>query len=61
MDHLFGWVEDRVQVLGAALAQAQRAAQLDGAASRPRSLLGFIHIYRRDMTRRTPSFARPSP
>jgi len=48
MDHLFGWVEDSAQVLGAALAQAQRAVQLDEAASRPRSLLGFIHIYRRE-------------
>jgi len=48
MDHLFGWVADRAQTLGAALALAQRAVMLDGAASRPRSLLGFVHTFRRE-------------
>jgi adenylate cyclase len=48
MDHLFGWTEDRAQALAAALPLAQRAVQLDEAASRPRSLLGFIHLYRRE-------------
>jgi TolB-like protein len=48
MDHLFGWVADRAQTLGAALALAQRAVMLDAAAARPRSLLGFVHTFRRE-------------
>jgi len=48
MDHLFGWVADRARTLGAALALAQRAVLLDGAAGRPRSLLGFVHTFRRE-------------
>jgi TolB-like protein/Tfp pilus assembly protein PilF len=48
MDHLFGWVAERAQTLGSALALAQHAVLLDGAASRPRSLLGFVHTFRRE-------------
>jgi len=48
MDHLFGWVAERARTLGSALALAQHAVLLDGAASRPRSLLGFVHIFRRE-------------
>ncbi len=48
MDHLFGWVEDRAQTLDAALALAQRGILLDAADCRSRSLLGFVHIFRRE-------------
>jgi len=48
MDHLFGWVAERAQTLDRAFALAQRAILLDGAAGRPRSLLGFVHTFRRE-------------
>ena len=48
MDHLFGWVEDCAQMLDAALALARRGILLDAAAGRARSLLGFVHIFRRE-------------
>jgi TolB-like protein/DNA-binding SARP family transcriptional activator/Flp pilus assembly protein TadD len=48
MDHLFGWVEDRAQTLETALALARRGILLDAADGRSRSLLGFVHIFRRE-------------
>src|SRR5262249_50035934 len=45
---LFSWVADCAQSLNQAFALAQRAIHLDGAACRPRSLLGFVHIFRRE-------------
>jgi adenylate cyclase len=48
MDHLFGWVEERPQTLATALALAQRAVLLDAAHCRARSLLGFVHTFRRE-------------
>jgi hypothetical protein len=60
MDHLFGWVEDRAQTLDAALVLARRGILLDAADGRSRSLLGFIHIYRREYDEAYASFARPS-
>jgi TolB-like protein/Flp pilus assembly protein TadD len=48
MDHLFGWVEERGQTLGTALALGQRAVLLDAADCRARTLLGFVHTFRRE-------------
>jgi TolB-like protein len=48
MDHLFGWVEDPAQMLETALVLARRGILLDAADSRSRSLLGFVHIFRRE-------------
>jgi TolB-like protein/DNA-binding SARP family transcriptional activator/Flp pilus assembly protein TadD len=48
MDHLFGWVEERTPTLATALALAQRAVLLDAAHCRARSLLGFVHTFRRE-------------
>ena len=48
MDHLFGWVEDRAQTLDAALVLARRGILLDAADGRSRSLLGFVHTFRRE-------------
>ena len=48
MDHLFGWVPDRGQVLEEAIALARRAVLLDEQDSRTRTLLGFALLYRRE-------------
>ena len=46
MDHLFAWVEERK--LETALALGQRAVLLDAADCRARTLLGFVHTFRRE-------------